>query len=222
MNEMNSSPSNPGNPTQGQYSSGTPFGQPSQPSFGQPSFGQPESSSSGTFGQTGQFGQQNQPGQPNPSQPYFGQPDQPIQPAGYPPYGYQQPNANPPGATMAIVGFILSIVASLVGLIISIVALVQLNRAGATKNRGFAIAGIIIGAILTIISTIWTISMIGIFIAALEYSGNPTWDESGPFPTEEFEYFDDNEDGEDPTAAGEYGPVPMLDTAMLLGNAYAA
>ncbi|MDQ6602301.1 MAG: DUF4190 domain-containing protein [Chloroflexota bacterium] len=91
-----------------------------------------------------------------PQQPpgYTPQPPYGQQPYGQPPYGqqpYGQPGGYPqPAKTngLAIAGFVLSFFISLVGLILSIIALVQINGSnGRQKGKGFAIAGIIIGAV---------------------------------------------------------------------------
>ncbi|WP_417562038.1 DUF4190 domain-containing protein [Microbacterium sp.] len=83
--------------------------------------------------------------------------------------GYAQPPATIPGRTMGIVAFILSLVGlitsitSLVGLILGIVALVQSRKAG--HKNGYALAAIIIGAILTILSIIAVIALIAFFVS---------------------------------------------------------
>ena len=66
----------------------------------------------------------------------------------YPQYP-QQASVNP-GRSLGIAGFVLSIIVpvSLIGLILSIIALVQSKRAG--MKNGFALAGIIIGAVVVI------------------------------------------------------------------------
>ncbi|MHA7274851.1 hypothetical protein ACX80Z_15665 [Arthrobacter sp. TMT4-20] len=99
------------------------------------------------------YGQQQPPyGQQSASQqPPYGQQSPYGQPGGYGqgPYGagpYGQPTENP-GKTLGIVGMICSIIwpISVVGLIISIVAMVKSRKA--RMGNGFALAGIIIGAI---------------------------------------------------------------------------
>lgn len=61
----------------------------------------------------------------------------------------QQAPVNP-GRSLGIAGFVLSIIIpiSLIGLILSIIALVQSKKAG--MKNGFALAGIIIGAVVVI------------------------------------------------------------------------
>ena len=69
---------------------------------------------------------------------------------------------------LAIAGFILSFFFSLVGVILSIVALVQINKSNGTlTGKGFAIAGIIIGALSMVFTTIWIV----IWIAFLASGG---------------------------------------------------
>lgn len=67
-------------------------------------------------------------------------------PYGQDPYGYaQQPYpAQPRYNTMAIIGFVLSIVVSVVGIVLSFIALSQIKRTG-EQGRGLAIAGLVLG-----------------------------------------------------------------------------
>ncbi len=122
-------------------SSGGGYGAPGQQNPGQPQYGQP------AYGQ-------------NQGQPQYGQGQPPYgssygqQPAGYPAGGYypgqQGPRENP-GRTLGITGLILAFIPFLnpIGLILSIVALVKSRRAG--MGNGLAVAGIIVGALATII-----------------------------------------------------------------------
>ena len=73
---------------------------------------------------------------------------------------YTQPPSAPPGRVLAIVGLVLAFVVAPVGLIISIVAAVKLGKSG--QPKGLAIAGIIIGALITIF---WVILLIVLFTA---------------------------------------------------------
>lgn len=79
------------------------------------------------------------------------------------------PPADYPGKTLGIVGLVLAIVAPLIGLIISIVARKQSREAGV--DNGLAKAGVIVGAILTVLGVIGTIIYI-VFIASVMQSGN--------------------------------------------------
>lgn len=79
------------------------------------------------------------------------------------------PPADYPGKTLGIVGLVLAIVAPVVGLIISIVARKQSREAGV--DNGLAKAGVIVGAILTVLGLIGTIIYI-VFVASLMKSGN--------------------------------------------------
>ncbi|WP_299169926.1 hypothetical protein [uncultured Arthrobacter sp.] len=81
--------------------------------------------------------------------------------------GYGQPAENP-GKTLGIVGLICSIIwpISIVGLIVSIIAMVKSRKAG--MGNGFALAGIIIGAIGVITGIIAIIILIVTAGAAAE------------------------------------------------------
>ena len=86
----------------------------------------------------------------------------------------------PPGRVLSIVGLVLAFVAAPVGLIISIVAAVKLGKAGAPK--GLAIAGIIVGAVITllwIIGIILFATVIGGVIAQCAELGPGVWDVNG-------------------------------------------
>ncbi|MEB7449279.1 DUF4190 domain-containing protein [Arthrobacter koreensis] len=126
----------------------------------------------------GAWAQPNQHGQP---QPPYGQQapgQQPTYGTGYgvppAPYGYPgnyQAPAQQPGKTMGIVGLILSCLffipfASLVGVILSIVGLVQSRKA--KMSNGPALAGIIIGGVVFILTLIATIA---IFVFAVDQVG---------------------------------------------------
>lgn len=117
------------------------------------------------------------PPDPAPQQPYAQQPpgqqqDPYAQPS---PYGYaQQPYPPQPGYnTMAIVGFVLSIVVSVVGIVLCFIALSQIKRTG-EQGRGLAIAGLIIGFAQVLIGIIVTIIVfIALGVAATQYQYNP-------------------------------------------------
>jgi hypothetical protein len=82
----------------------------------------------------------------------YGQPQgQPsYQPAPQQPYG--APAATDPGRTLGIVGLVLSFVAALVGLVVSIIAYRKSKKAG--YKNGIALAGIIVGAVVTAVYVI--------------------------------------------------------------------
>jgi hypothetical protein len=130
---------------------------PAQPQYGQPAYGQNQP----------QYGQ-NQPqyGQ-NPGGPPYGS-SYGQQPAGYPAGGYpgQQGQRENPGRTLGITGLVLAFIPFLnpIGLILSIVALVKSRRAG--MSNGLAVAGIIVGALATIILVLAII----LIIAAVPYA----------------------------------------------------
>jgi hypothetical protein len=69
-----------------------------------------------------------------------------------------------PGKTLGIVGLIVAIFANLIGLIISIIALNQSKKAG-YKNTP-ALAGVIVGAVLFVLSIIAVILWV-VFVASL-------------------------------------------------------
>ncbi|WP_394249125.1 DUF4190 domain-containing protein [Arthrobacter pityocampae] len=156
----------------GQSQQGKPSYGENQPQYGEnaPQYGENQPQ----YGQYGQQGQQGQPGYGE-GQPQYGQGTSPYGQAPSPygqaqsPYGQQSPygpgggnypgqqgyqvqTAENPGKTLGIVGFILAILIAPVGLIISIVAFVKSRKAG--MGNGFALAGIIIGAIFTILGAI--------------------------------------------------------------------
>jgi hypothetical protein len=102
------------------------------------------------------------------------------QPSGQPPYpgapqysnspqysGGAASNGPVPGKTLGIVGFVLAFLASPIGLIVSIVAMVQSRKAG-VKN-GFALAGIIIGIIGTIVIIASIIALVALGAAGIGY-----------------------------------------------------
>ncbi len=69
---------------------------------------------------------------------------------------------------LAILGMILSIVVGPIGIIISAIALSKMNQSGQTDGKGFAIAGIVIGAVyllITIVSVACTVCIMGNAIA---------------------------------------------------------
>ncbi len=130
---------------------------PGQPPYGQPAYGQ----SPTPYGQPA-YGQAS--GQPAYGQSQYGQP------SGYPAGGYpgqQGPRENP-GRTLGIVGLILAFIPLLnpVGLILSIVALVKSKKAG--MGNGIAVAGIIVGALATIILVLVIIAIIAALPVATE------------------------------------------------------
>ena len=138
---------NPSNkPSSGGY---VPPGQqnPAQPGYGQPAYGQNQGAA--PYGQNQGSAPYGQNQGPAPYGASYGQ-----QPAGYPAggnYPGQQGPRDNPGRTLGITGLILAFIPFLnpVGLILSIVALVKSRRAG--MGNGLAVAGIIVGALATII-----------------------------------------------------------------------
>lgn len=133
-------------------SDNTPGSQGSSP-YGQnqPRYGEQSTSSYGQQG-TSPYGEQG-------TSPY-GQQDPGMAP--YP--GQQTPQGAPtdnPGRVLGIVGFILAIFIAPVGLIISIIAFVRSRKAG--MGNGLALAGIIIGALFTILGVLGAIALGALF-----------------------------------------------------------
>lgn len=94
--------------------------------------------------------------------------------------GYAAAPTSPPGRVLSIVGLVLAFVAAPIGLILSIVAAVQLGKAGAPK--GLAIAGIIVGAVITllwIIGIILFVTVLGGVIGMCAELGPGVWDVNG-------------------------------------------
>lgn len=77
------------------------------------------------------------------------------QPGVPPQYPAGRPVTEDPGRTLGIVGLVVAIFASVIGLIISIIAYRQSKAAGFKNN--FALAGIVIGAVLFVIGVLSTI-----------------------------------------------------------------
>jgi hypothetical protein len=73
------------------------------------------------------------------------------------------PAAQDPGRTLGIVGLILAFFCNLIGMIISIVAYRQSAQAGYKNN--IALAGIIVGAVLLVLSLVlqFTVGLTGLF-----------------------------------------------------------
>lgn len=101
------------------------------------------------------------------------QQSQPQQGAGQPVQTYnQEPQTN----TMAIVGFILSIFIAPAGLIVSIIAYNNLKNDPKQGGKGLAVAGIVIGAIITAIPIIlvilWILAFASFFHAVSDATQN--------------------------------------------------
>ena len=79
--------------------------------------------------------------------------------------GAPAPGAAVPGKTLGIVAFVLSFFVQLIALILGIVALVQSKKAG--RSNGFALAAIIISAVLMVIGAILAAIFIPIFIESI-------------------------------------------------------
>lgn len=114
-------------------------------------------------------------------QPGYQQPGYP--PSGYPQPGYQQPPAGAYGAyygyqpqyppppargtnIMAIMAIVFAFVFSPLGIVFGIIARKQISRTG-EEGDGLALAGLIVGAVFTVIMVLYIILMIVFFAAAV-------------------------------------------------------
>ena len=115
----------------------------------------------------------------------YAAPGQPYPPQGaY--YGYPYPApVNQRWNTLCIVGFILSFVFAPAGLVLSVIALIQINKSG-EKSKGMSIAGIIIGAV----NTILLVMIVALFMWAFEasvdmvHNGDIEFGNGGSSPTD--------------------------------------
>lgn len=97
-----------------------------------------------------------------------------------PDYAAPAAPTSPPGRVLSIVGLVLAFLLPPIGLILSIIAAVQLGKAGAPK--GLAIAGIVVGAVLTILEIIGIILLVTVFagiIGMCAELGPGVWDVGG-------------------------------------------
>ena len=110
-------------------------------------------------------------GQPGYTQPQYGPPA--YAPPGYPPPGYGPPGYPPvyvrPTNTMAILALVMAFVFAPAGLILGIVARKQIRQTG-EDGDGLALAGIIVGGIVTAIFAL-LIALWIIAFAALSNTG---------------------------------------------------
>ncbi|WEV59508.1 DUF4190 domain-containing protein [Bifidobacterium sp. ESL0728] len=135
------------------------------------------------------------PSGPGPMPPAAG-PSQmpPMGPQGY----YYPPAPNQKWNTLCVIGFILSFFVPIIGLALSIVAMVQINRSG-EKSKGMAVAGIAIGAVLTILDIIVVIALVSAFGYAFNHIDSDDEDchgsdcNSDPYDDDD-DPDDDNED----------------------------
>ncbi|MBD8059304.1 DUF4190 domain-containing protein [Cellulomonas sp. JH27-2] len=166
-------------PQHGQQPYGQSSGQPSygQPQYGQPQYGQPQ------YGQP-QYGQPqySQPGYPPPyGQPAYGQPTYPSPGGTYAPAGYGSRGTD----GLAIASFATSLgglvvlagIPCPVGLGLGIASLRRIKRNG-TDGRGFAIAGIAIGAFGTLLILAFIALIIGLAIWGSNTYDDSDWDYS--------------------------------------------
>jgi hypothetical protein len=121
-----------------------------------------------------QYGQPSQYGQPPQGAPGYGPPPG-YAPAGYgqpgyAPQGYPPPGWGRPTNTMAILALVLAFVFAPAGLIMGIIARRQIRRTG-EDGHGLALAGIIVGGIVTAIYGYFIVFWI-IAFAAFSESGS--------------------------------------------------
>jgi Domain of unknown function (DUF4190) len=136
----------------------------------------PPPGSPGPYGQPGYA--QPGPAQPAYAQPGYGQhgyaPPPGYAPPGYPPPGYGPPGYPPvyvrPTNTMAILALVMAFVFAPAGLILGIVARKQIRETG-EDGDGLALAGIIVGGIVTAIFAFFIVLWI-IAFAAFADSGS--------------------------------------------------
>jgi len=161
-------------PGYGQPSYGQPggaeqnYGQPAygQPTYGQPAYGQPAAAyeQQSQYGQQPAYDQQGY-GQQAYGQQGYGQPGygQPGAYAGYPQGAYVQPPAT---NTMAILALIFGILISPLGIVFGFIARGQIKRTGESGD-GLALAGIIVGALFTLIGVASVVLFLVAFSAAV-------------------------------------------------------
>ena len=129
-------------------------------------------------GPPGPYGQQGytQPGYPQPGYPppQYGPPG--YGPPGYPPPGYGAPGYPPvyvrPTNTMAILALVMAFVFAPAGLILGIVARKQIRETG-EDGDGLALAGIIVGGIVTTIFVLFIVLWIVAFAAFADNGFGP-------------------------------------------------
>jgi hypothetical protein len=160
-----STPSEGGyDPNQGQQQPA--YGQPhGQPGYGQQDYGQP---SQGQYGQQG-YGQPSAP--PGYGQQPYGQPAYGQQMPGYgPPVGYAPPpQFGRPTNTMAILALVMAFVFAPAGLVLGILARKQIARTG-EDGDGLALAGIIVGGLVTAFFVLMIVLMLVAFAGAASYA----------------------------------------------------
>ena len=152
-------------PNQGHQQPG--YGQPyGQPGYGQQSYGQ-QSYGQQSYGQQG-YGQPSGP--PGYGQQPYGQPAYGQQMPGYgPPVGYAQPPFGRPTNTMAILALVMAFAFPPAGLILGILARKQISRTG-EDGDGYALAGIIVGGLVTAFFVLMIVFMIVAFVGAANYA----------------------------------------------------
>jgi Domain of unknown function (DUF4190) len=108
-----------------------------------------------------------QPGYPPPGYPPPGYPPPGYAPAGYPPPGYPG-TAIRPTNTMAILALVFAFVFAPAAIVLGVMARRQIRETG-EQGDGLALAGIIVGSILTALFALMFIGLIAAFSAATSY-----------------------------------------------------
>ena len=73
--------------------------------------------------------------------------------------------------TMSIVGLVLGFLVPIAGIIVSAIALNKMKQSGIEEGKGMAMAGLIIGIILTVIGVIGTVCYVCVIGLAVAGSG---------------------------------------------------
>ncbi|MCR2813421.1 DUF4190 domain-containing protein [Microbacterium sp. zg.Y1084] len=174
-----SDPQNPNEPTPEHAgdAAAQPVGEPAAPPVGDAPLAPPQAppaySAAPSYGGAPAYGAP--PAyDPNAAPAYSAAPTYPGAPGA--PAGYG-PDAPVPGKTLGIVAFVLSFFAQPVSLILGIVALVQSKKAGVKNN--WALAAIIISAVLLVLSIILVIVLVtvvfGAYNEACDQLGSGIW-----------------------------------------------
>lgn len=143
---------------QGQSGYSYPMGN-DQPGYDQVGYPQPAYDQAG-YGQPGY-------GQPGYGQPGYGQPA----PYGAPGWGPPAYPAHRPTNTLAIVALVMAFVFSPVGIVLGVIARKQIRETGEAGD-GLALAGLIIGAVFTVIAVALVVIWVVAFAALIGYAGS--------------------------------------------------
>jgi hypothetical protein len=139
--------------------------------------------------------------------------DSPFTPAPPPAPNTTPPNTDFPGKTLGIIGLIVAVFANVIGLVISAIALSQSKKAGRSNTP--ALAGIIVGAVLFVISIIVAITETNLSSGtdSATVAPTPDPDESDADPTQTDVYSIVVGDCLDDQSSTEVLEVPLVDCA---------